>query len=540
MYENMTMPWREHPELDEMFAEGKQFPPAHEVERLAKYKRLRKVFDGKQWEIYERATEILKDTPHADQLRKLYIAANIIDPIVKTPADMLVGEKPTFDSGEPADSASHKSVMNIVDSNSLVKLTHESVIGNGIRGDSWIKARYGYREDFSELREYGLIDGEAPEWAEMEPIIEHVSAANVFPETKQGDVKSFKAVNVAWVEWVLDKREEIPFLNVERHYPGYVIHERYRLYPLSVDERFGPQIDTFTIGKRVSTGRETDVVETGAKQRSIFHIPHDSLDDQWYGQGTVEKVESLLAAINDRLVQIDYILWKHSDPAMYGPPTGNDDTTKAGGSYHEVEKDDVIPGYLTWNSQLDGAFKQLDYLLGKVYQITETPDWMLGTSVVGGGTGNSAGGTSHTTNAAIRSRFLPVTKKVKRIRTSVDKALRDAIYVSQQIENYANEGVKGFESYDPVYPTIKWKDGVPRDEKEDAEVSEIRTGGKPTVDQKTSIRRQDDLDDKQAQKILDAIEDDDEREAGPAVSDPEMFREGGDVDGEADEPVSES
>lgn len=539
MYENMTMPFRKHPELDEMFAEGKEFPPRHEIERIAKYKRLRKIYDGKQWEIYERATEILKDTPHAPQLRQLYIAANIINPIVAKPADMLVGEKPTFDSEQPADSTAHKRVTNIVEANDLVKLMHESVVGGGIRGDSWIKVRYDYRQDFSQLREYGLIDGDAPSWAKMEPIIEHVNAANVFPETAQGNVKSFKAINVAWVEWVLDKREEIPFLNVERHYPGYIIHEKYRLHSSGGDERFGPRVDTFIIGERVETGRETDVVETGAEHRSIFHIPHDSLDDQWSGQGTVEKVESLLAAINDRLVQIDYILWKHSDPAMYGPPVGSDDATKAGGQYHEVEKDDVVPGYMTWNSQLDGAFKELDYLIGMVFQVAEIPDWMLGTSVIGGD-GNKAGGTSHTTNAAIKSRYLPIITKVKRIRTSVDSAVRGAVYIAQQIENYANDGVDGFTPYEPVYPSIKWKDGVPRDEKEDAEVSEIRTGAKPTLDQLTSIRRQDDLDDKQAKAILDEIEGDDEREAGPAVSNPEMFRQspeemGGDADDSEDE-----
>ena len=518
-------PKRKRPELDEMFAEGKQFPPAHEIERIAKYKRLRKIFDGKQWEVYERATEILKDSPHAAQLQKLYIAVNIIDPIVVKVADMIVGEKPTFDSELHADETAHQRMADIVESNNVVKLIHEAVVGGGIRGDSWIKVRYNYRQDFSELREYGLIDGEAPDWAKMEPIIEHVNAANVFPETTQGNVKQFKAINIAWVEWVLHRDEEVPYLNVERHYPGFIIYERYELFPSYVDETFGVPIETFKIGRRVPTGRESDVVETGIDKPAVFHIPYNSMDDQWHGQSTVEKVESLLAAINDRIVQIDYILWKHSDPKMYGPPVTTDENVSAAElGYIEMEKDDVTPGYMTWNSQLDGAFRQLDYLLGLVFQIAETPDWLLGTSVIGGD-GNKAGGTSHTTNAAIKARYLPIISKVKRIRGSVDKAIRDAIYVAQAMENFANDGVDGFEPYEPVYPVIKWKDGVPRDEKEDAEIAEIRTQGKPTLDQLTAIKRLDDMDDREAQMIIDGIESDDERETGPPVSDPEMFRQ---------------
>src|SRR5699024_7143829 len=108
----------------------------------------------------------------------------------------------------------------------------------------------------------------------MEPIIEHVNAANVFPETTQGNVKQFKAINIAWVEWVLHRDEEVPYLNVERHYPGFIIYEKYELFPSYVDETFGVPIETFKIGRRVPTGRESDVVETGIDKPAVFHIPY--------------------------------------------------------------------------------------------------------------------------------------------------------------------------------------------------------------------------------------------------------------------------
>ncbi|MGM7684648.1 hypothetical protein ACSVDA_21300 [Cytobacillus sp. Hm23] len=41
-----------------MFEIGKQFPPAGDVERLANYKRGKSFFDGKQHEVYQRASDL--------------------------------------------------------------------------------------------------------------------------------------------------------------------------------------------------------------------------------------------------------------------------------------------------------------------------------------------------------------------------------------------------------------------------------------------------------------------------------------------------
>lgn len=68
--------------------------------------------------------------------------------------------------------------------------------------------RYGYRQDFSEVEKLGLP---VPADAEMEAIIEHVSAGAVFPEFSVGNVKKLKAVNIAQVEWVETEKTEIPF-----------------------------------------------------------------------------------------------------------------------------------------------------------------------------------------------------------------------------------------------------------------------------------------------------------------------------------------
>lgn len=513
-----------------MIETGKQFPPQDHVERLARYQRGKTIFDGKPYELFERAAALLKDTPAAPQLKTLYIACNIVDVLLTKPSDLLVGEPPTYESGKPDDSREQEALNNIVEENDINARIHELVIGAGYRGDSFLKVRYGEIQDFS-----AIPDGLTPPESESMPIIEPVDASIVFPELARGSKKKFRAVNIAWVEWVEEpngvvmsvlsrtKTNAIPYLNVERHVPGYIIYERYRLHPNGIDNQYGASVELFRIGDPVPTGREEDIVETGVARPLVFHIPYKSVDDRWCGISGIEKIESLLAAINDRLVQIDYILWKHSAPSAYGPDidTEDDGSVRWGDKYIPLTKDDVVPGYMTWNSQLEGAFKELDYLLGMVFQMSETPQWLFGTTLAGDARGGT--GTSHTDSGAIKARFMPILAKVNRIRVHVDKAIRDAIWTAMELENFANRGVDGFESYEPVYPTIVWKDGLPVDEKEQAEIAQIRTGGKPTLDVHSAIKKLDGLDDSHATAIMTRIAKD-ERDAYGTV-DSTVFNE---------------
>lgn len=446
-----------------------------------------------------------------------------MDVLITKPADLMVGDPPSYESGNADDSAEQDALNRIVEENDFTQLTHETIVGAGIRGDAWLKTYHAVRQDYSEVLAAGL---DAPEDA-PEPIIEAVDASYVFPELSRGSRKRYKAINIAWIEWVTEvngavqalldrsKTQEIPYLNVERHLPGYIVYERFKLAPKYVNNEYGVPISTYTILETVPTGREADIVETGVNRPLIFHVPYKTVDDDWRGIGGIEKLETVLAAINDRLVQIDYILWKHSDPTAYGPelPAEPDGGVRFSGRYIPVEKSDSTPGYMTWDSQLEGAFKELDVLLSLVFIQSETPQWLFGTTMTGSGSDKGGTGTSHTDGVAIKARFMPILSKVKRIRTHVDRALRDALWTAMELENYANDGVDGFNPYKAVYPKINWRDGIPKNEKEEAEIYSIRTGGKPTIDVRSSIKRMDSVDDVVAGEIIARIEDD-EKAAG--------------------------
>lgn len=489
-----------------LFKKGEQYPPQDSIERLARYARLRKVFDGNQIEVYERATEILRDSPHAAQLRKLYIAVNLADILSTKPADLLIGDPPNYESGNDDESTEQTALNGYVEENDLNQLIHESATSNGYRGDAWFKTRFGYQTDYSELLALGY---EIPDSVRMEPIIEHVDASCVFPETSRGNVKQFKAVNIATVEWITTRKADIPYLNVERHIPGFIQYKRFRLVPGDLVTRFGAPIQTYIIDEEVGTGRAEDLVATKLPHIPVFHAPYKSVDDGWEGIGGMEKLEDTFAAINDRLAQIDFILWKHADPTAYGPDIeGNtSNSVQFGGKYIPVVKEDVVPGYMTWNAQLDAAFRQLDILISSVFIVSETPQWLFGTVMAGDNKGGT--GTSHTDGGAIKARFMPILTKVKRIRAHYDRALRDALYTCYLFD-------KAFGDYEgeAVYPKIAWKDGLPTDDKAMAEIASIRTGGKPTLDVQTAIKVLDGVDDVKANEIVRRIGEDEDKALG--------------------------
>lgn len=497
--------------MTDMFKQGAQFPPKDAVPRLVRYKRGAHAFHGNHHEIYERIAELIENTPHQSQLSKLYIAANVVPILAMKPADLLIGEPPIYNSGKPDISPEQKGLSRIVEENDLTTLQHEMVTAMAYRGDGWLKVRLDRRHDASALAELGLPDLQA-----IESIIESVDPSNVFPELSNTSGQTqFKAINVCWVETItettsiLRKEKERYILHVERHLPGYIVYRDFHLVAPTRRLIDGVFIDQFVIGDEIEL--ENYVQVTGVQDFLIKHVPYAKSGDRWEGVSLTEQIDPLLSTINDTLTQISYVLAKHADPTMYGPDLDEiGETTRVGGRYIEVDKDDVAPGYMTWNAHLDLNFKLIDKLLAMIFQLAETPQWVFGTTLTadGGGTG-----TSHTDSSAIKARFFPLLSKVNRIRAQVDRALRDSLYHAQLLEQQQYREL-GIDQYEVGYPEIAWRDGLPRDEKYDAEVASLRTNGLPTMSQPDAIKYLDGKSDEQAEATIQAIKGDSDRLKG--------------------------
>ena len=119
------------------------------------------------------------------------------------------------------------------------------------------------------------------------------------------------------------------------------------------------------------------------------------------------------------------------------------------------------------------------------------------------GLGGGDAGTSGSSGLAIKFRMNLLLAKINRKRQFYDKGLKDVLFIAQLLE-HARKGTKP--GYEVVEPKIYFKDGLPKDELEQANIYAIRTGSN-TISRKTALMKLDGLTEQQADKEMKRIED---------------------------------
>lgn len=250
----------------------------------------------------------------------------------------------------------------------------------------------------------------------------------------------------------------------------------------------------------------------------IVHIPNLATADDWQGIDDLTELHPIFDEINNRLSQIASILDKHADPAFVVPTgtiNGVDDEGRPEFSvatdkvFESLSKDDMIPQYITWDGQLEGAFKELDHLVEMALMTAEIPGVALGL-------GDS--GTSGSSGLAIKWRMNALLSKINRKRQYYEKGLKQIFYLAQKLEE-----VVGIADYELTVPNIKFNDGLPIDEMEQANITSIRTGGAVTMSQKTAIMMLNNMTEDQADAEIQRINE--ENESKTTTSDPSIFND---------------
>ena len=468
-----------------MFAPGEVFPHQSQQARIERYRENRKLFEGQHHEVFEAQNNRLSQT----QRDIVYLSVNIPGVICKKSADFLFGEAPQFSSGLKADAPEQKALERLATENTLSITAYELALGAAMRGDSFLKIRWG--------QEHGGI---LP--ASIDPyrvFIEPQNAEYVFPEPHVNDAKRIAAYHVACPEVVPNTSDQEWILNVESHYPGRIVYQSFRMNPERVNS--DGLIATWRIYAKIDGG---SVVETGVPFPLIVHIPNYALDDSWQGLDDLSELKSLVDELNNRLSLIAVILDKHSDPAI-AIPSGLMETDENGRPIFHVGrdkvfeimgKDEIIPQYIVWDGQLQAAFTEVNLLIDQILTIAEIPSVALGKD-------NS--GTSGSSGLSIKWRMNSLLSKVNRKRGYFDKALKQAMLIAQLLEH-----AHGTPDYETTRPNILFMDGLPDDEMENATIMNLRTGGKPTLSQKSAIMRLDNLTAEQAAEEMARIDDEQE------------------------------
>lgn len=250
-------------------------------------------------------------------------------------------------------------------------------------------------------------------------------------------------------------------------------------------------------GKLPGNAKETDsydyIEETGYKYNMIQRISNISVDYSDFGKPFItQSFKENERELCVRATQRARILDKNADPGMYGPsqvigvdPITNKPIVATQGKYIAIDKDDVKPGYITWDGNLEECRQAEDRALQYIYQETGTNAAALSSTIEG------IGALSGTALERVLMRPLSV---VKMLKSKWDKTIKKMIKLAYEIE-------KGKE----LSVAIEWQDGLPKSAKEDLEIILMKNGGQPVLDEIRAIAQANDISEEEAKIIYEDI-----------------------------------
>lgn len=481
----------EYMKKNRLFAVGEVFPPQAHFERISRYKINKKLFNGYHSDVFKKNMSM---EGRAKEL--LYVSVNLAGAICKKSADFLFGEDLKVLAGNGSQTQEQLAFDRFYEENHLNILLYESALSNAYKGDSFIKVRYG-QEYAGEL---------PPEIDAPRVLIENINPEYVYPETTEWDKNKIKAYHIA-IPVHNDELDEWT-LKVESHYAGSIIYCDYLISPLYHNADY--EVERFTINGVVKGS--TKIVNTGINMPLVVHIPNTGTVEGWEGKDDLTEHHALFDEINNRLSQISDILDKHANPALAVPAGllaedehGNASFRVATDKVFEVMgKEDIIPQYITWSSNLNESFSELDRLVDLLLMSAEVPPVVLGKDT----------GTSGTGSMAIKWQMNSLLAKVNRKRQYYAKGIKQVFYIAQKLEE-----VLEIADYKLTIPNLQFQDGLPKDDTEQANIMAIRTNGAKTMSQKTAIMLLNGMTEEQAEQEIERINKENEAESVTADAD---------------------
>jgi hypothetical protein len=420
----------------------KTFPPTvDDAHRLNKYAFYRKLLLGQHLEAFTNLCNHLS----FEKRQALYIVINFLGVVSKTCADLMFGEMPNITL---ADSRANEDLKTLMQDNGLLAQCYVAALATSYRGDCIFKMRFGKKNDWD---------------TESRAIVELVPCANFFPILDSIDCS---AMNGAIIAWKCQIGTQL-YLRREIHLPGTILQE---LYLMNGPTRIGQQVRLDTVAEFMHLPEKQSTSYPGLL---VEYIPNWRLDDSFFGISDYIDLVTLQQALNDRVTKIDKILDKHASPKIILPPGIMKEDPEYPGRYFvnkedleamEVEPEQVgdLPRYLTWDAKLDAAYAEIDRLYQGLMLVSEIAAPALSLNEKDGGQAESG--------RALRFRMIRTLGKISRKIRWFDTGLKNALYKLQFLNAQFGSATQA-----PVMPAIEWRDGLPNDPTEFAEVANTRT-----------------------------------------------------------------
>jgi hypothetical protein len=243
---------------------------------------------------------------------------------------------------------------------------------------------------------------------------------------------------------------------------SYVDHILSKVLMITIHTRDFVETRKYLIKKNKIASSAYEVLSVPNPTGEFLVIPISNLQttsDTLYGEDDYSPLDSLIKRMEVTLTRIGRILDVHSDPILAIPEgVGRKDPTTGEMAYDshkrvmELNDATMKPSYIEWGGQLTAAFQYLDWLLNKLYFLSETCPQAFGQDM--GGSGALSG-------IALRLMMLAPLKRVERFKLSLDPAAKQVIKVL---------GLCLPTPLDLTQIKINWKDGLPEDKKEEMDI----------------------------------------------------------------------
>ena len=475
---------------------GRPWPPPGEKERLEGYRDNRLLFQADHAAVFKES--LSRTLRSAGELglpvaTSFEVCVNFFKLISVTTAGMLFNKAPGIVAGKESDAGAMALLQDIDDRSGLQDVLFSCALDASRYGDGLLYVR---RDESGR----GVIDISRPDiWFPV------VDAANLHRVLYHVLATPYEHAVTAF-----GQEEKHKYLRVLIHSPGSVETRDYRLQENAIGPLQGaPRIEM-----------------TGTKGFAVIPVHNLRTSDRVHGIDDYNDIQSLVSELEVRLAQISRVLDRHSDPSMQGPEEALTDYTDP----HTGEISQVfIPGkffkngsgpdkgdisYITWDAHLEANFRQIERLLSLIRTISEMGALLSDMSDKQG---------AIPSGAAMRRMLYGTISKISRLRNSFTRAIKEAVTAAAAL---CGSDMSQIQIY------IDWADSLPRDPLEQAQIADLRTGGKQTQSVKRAIMELDELDEDDAEAELESIRD--EQAAAMPMLDPNRLPMDEDADQDTD------
>ena len=434
--------------------EGSAWPPPTEIERLTLYKQNRDLFEGRHEKVFKDWVRLLRD----DQQATLEIILNWPKRLSTLFADLLLGEPPQVKAGDEG-SKEQEAVARLIEQNSLFNVSYEVAVDVSRYGVGIYKIRYIDR---------GVIQAQSPLYW--------------FPVVAPDNVK--------------DALYHVLAYDYEEVRPKLIGEDRFKRLKVEIHERgrITTRIYDITSGNISGMVGQEEVKETGVDDFLVVPVYNLSTSDRLVGLDDYSDLDSIIQEIEVRVAQISRILDKHADPNLAGPdsaleqdPKTGQVTFRGGGKFFPLAPGDQPPQYVTWDGQLEAAFREIELLTEQFYALSETTAAAFGQLKAGLAESGSA----------LRRLMMAPLAKVNRIRMRFDPALKKVLKLASALE--VAQGMANAVKLEDIH--ITWQDGLPDDDMERTQI-EVQRYGAGLTSRESALKRLDGL---EGQSLKDEI-----------------------------------